>query len=42
MKGVIKIMIIDISSKVPDDKSEYCKINLAGVTRSSYYQSALC
>ena len=22
-------MIIDISSKVPDDKSEYCKINLA-------------
>ena len=29
MKGVIKIMIIDISSKVPDDKSEYCKINLA-------------
>lgn len=22
-------MVIDISSKVPDDKSEYCKINLA-------------
>lgn len=24
-------MVIDISSKVPDDKSEYCRINLAEI-----------